>query len=295
MKRTSIEWTDFSANPLKYRDADGKVVWACVHASPGCENCYSEQLAHRYNRGGRFNVPTMAKLTPFLDEKEMRAMLRCAEASGKRCFPFDMTDLFGEWVSDDLLNQVFSKVLEQRRDVTWQLLTKRSKRAKEYLSWRWGGRLVPRHIWIGVSVEDRDRLWRIDDLKDTPAAVHFVSFEPLLEDVGAILLDGIQWGIVGGESGSGARPHALAWARSIVRQFQAAGLPVFFKQAGAVPLVPAGRQTHWDYRFVKRPEDKRFVEHDGEHWRMRLLDKKGGDISELPEWARVREFPEVRA
>lgn len=284
MQPTTIEWTDFSSNPLKYRDAAGHIVWACVHASPGCIHCYSEQLAKRYGRGGRFDVPTTSTLTPFLDEKELHAMLTCQAASGKRCFPFDMTDLFGEWVPDELLHLVFTDVLERRRDVTWQLLTKRIDRAREYLTWRWTDRIVPRHIWIGTSVEDQLRAdQRIPELLRTPAAARFISAEPLLgpvdllaseqwigpcEECGSTrgtpdcVCDGwpsLDWVIVGGESGPSARPMDLAWARSIVQQCQAASVPVFYKQGGS-----SNRCRH---------------------------DSKGGCMECAPPDLRIREFP----
>lgn len=284
MQRTPIEWTDFSANPLKYRNAAGEVVWACVHASPGCVNCYSEQIATRYRRGGPFNVPTMAKLTPFLDEKELRSMLTYKPARGKMCFPFDMTDLFGEWVPDALLDEVFSNVLELRRDVTWQLLTKRIDRARNYLTWRWQDRLIPRHIWIGTSVEDQKRAGeRIPLLLQAPAAVRFISAEPLLGPIDLTAVPAwlthasqwpaLHWCIVGGESGHGARPFDLAWARSIVQQCKAAGVPVFVKQLGARPFDSSAKHLPADVMFIH--------------------DKKGGDMAEWPEDLRVREFPSV--
>src|SRR5262245_16382053 len=141
MNRTAIEWTTFSANPLKYRDAEGRTVWGCVHHSEGCRHCYSEALAKRYRRGGPFTAQTMAGLEPFLDEAELRHMRTAARiggvpVAGAMCFIGDMTDLFGEWVPDALLNRLFSEVLEQRQDVTWQLLTKRADRLLSYLSWR---------------------------------------------------------------------------------------------------------------------------------------------------------------
>lgn len=294
MNTTSIEWTDFSANPLKYRDPSGRVVWACVHASPGCQHCYSEALAHRYRRGVPFTVSNMNGLTPFLDEAELHKM-RSAKTiggvpvSGSRCFIGDMTDLFGEWVSDDLLNRLFSQVFEIRTDVTWQLLTKRAERLHRYLSWRWGeGRIPSRHIHIGVSVENQQYAdERIPLLLSTPAAIRFVSAEPLLGPVDLRLGDSeglptdaepfrerqhlLHWCIVGGESGHGARPFDLQWARDLKQQCEAAGVAYFFKQAGSKPLA---------YGL-------------GEMSRVLLTDRKGGNLDELPADLRVREFPRV--
>jgi protein gp37 len=302
VNKTPIEWTTFSANPIKYRDPSGAVVWGCVHASTGCQHCYSEALAKRYGRGGPFNVQVMNTLTPFLDDAECHKM-RTAKTiaglpvAGARCFIGDMTDIFGEWVPDDLLNRLFSQTLEMRTDVTWQLLTKRAERMQRYLSWRWGdGRIPSRHIHIGVSVEDQKRAdERIPLLVQTQAAVRFISAEPLLGpvDLKAPIERGlwdvcnggsippkppIHWVIVGGESGAGARPFDLAWGRSIVEQCKAAGVLVFVKQLGAKPFgscLPngCGLEPH----------------------SMKFKHSKAGDPNEWPDDLRVREFPTVRA
>lgn len=138
MNRTGIEWTDFSANPLKYQDAEGRTVWGCVHVSEGCRNCYSEALAKRYARGGPFTATTMARLEPFLDGFELRHMVTAKRVAGKdvagsRCFVGDMTDVFGEWVPDELLDKLFA-AFALRPDVTFQVLTKRAERMTGYLS-----------------------------------------------------------------------------------------------------------------------------------------------------------------
>lgn len=301
MNVTPIEWTTFSANPLKYRDAAGNIVWGCVHASPGCQKCYSEVLAKRYGRGGPFNMQTMAGLTPFLDEAECHKMRTAKRiggvaVSGSRCFIGDMTDIFGEWVSDDLLNHLFSNVLELRTDVTWQLLTKRAERMHRYLSWRWGeGRIPSRHIHIGVSVEDQPRYdQRIGHLLRTPAAVRFLSYEPALGPLDLRMggmsmpdyaehnpLPKLDWLICGGESGAGARPCDLAWIRSIVEQCLAARVSVFVKQLGGNP-----RERH--VNGLKHPLDGH-VGNGG--WKLLLHDRKGGEPEEWPEDLRIREFP----
>src|SRR5579872_366503 len=102
MQRSPIQWTDFTANPLKYRAADGRVVWACEKLSAGCKNCYAADLSLRYGgvrRAGEWNAATMAMLKPFLDENELHAMRTYKPASGQRVFVGDMTDIFGDWVS----------------------------------------------------------------------------------------------------------------------------------------------------------------------------------------------------
>jgi len=313
---TKIEWCSrndgthgFSANPLKYRDASGNVVWGCIHASEGCRHCYAEALAKRYGRGGPFTAEAIKGLTPFLDEAELHKMLTAktiggVQVSGSRCFVGDMTDMFGPWVPDELLDRLFA-VFALRPDVTWMTLTKRAERMREYFAAEFVDRSyeitcgmlafakppmpkpvhIPRHLtarlplknaWMGVSVENQDALYRVDHLKDTPAAVRFVSFEPLLEDLGALMLDGIQWAIVGGESGPGARPCNVEWIRSIMAQCKAAGTACFVKQLGSYPIL--------DPRYDRSISG----------YTRKLRDRKGGDIQEWPEDLRVREFPEVR-
>jgi len=254
---------------LKYRrKSDGKVVWACVKTSLGCSKCYAETIALRWDRGRLFNAKNMEELEPFLDEQELREMLTrktCGgvNVEGSRCFLADMTDVFGEWVPDGLLDRLFSTVLEVRTGVVWQILTKRAERMQHYLSWRWGeGRLPSRHIWLGVSVEDQQRAdERIPHLLQTPAAVRFLSCEPLLGpvDLTRWLVKGwcpacklpcfvherlggccgcgcpdarrhLSWVIAGGESGSHFRPCDPAWVADIARQCDDAGVRVFVKQ-----------------------------------------------------------------
>lgn len=305
MNRTSIEWTDFSANPLKYHDAEGRTVWGCVHASEGCRNCYSEALAKRYARGGPFTATTMARLEPFLDEAELRRMLTARRIGGKdvtgsRCFVGDMTDVFGEWVSDELLDKLFA-AFALRPDVTFQVLTKRASRAHEYLSAQgrrsevaeaasilafdlatkrrngalpavaqWvdvgPGEVAVRfdwplpNVWLGVSVEDQ---WtadeRIPHLLQVPAAVRFVSAEPLLGpinfDDGPLdpastmgpwsQLDLLDWLIVGSESGPRARPMKVEWARKLVDDCEAARVPCFVKQIANDRDRKGGNPEHW--------------------------------------------------
>ena len=123
------------------------------------------------------------------------------------------------------------------------------------------------NVWLGASVEDRARMDRIDVLRQIPAAIRFLSLEPLLEDLGEIDLTGIDWVIIGGESGPGARLFDLSWARSIIAQCRAAGVPVFMKQVGSFAIGSGGQ--------------------------LRNADRKGGDPAEWPEDLRIRQFPNV--
>jgi protein gp37 len=211
MQETSIGWTDFSTNLLKYRNAEGKTVWACVHASEGCRFCYSEALAKRWGRGEAFTAENMKSLTSFFDLSEAGEVLKSKKIAGKKVFVDDMTDLFGEWVSDEIIDQHFA-LFALRPDVTFQVLTKRAKRMREYIDTvsfadrvytvaRSLGsidqlvllanlahgvnpiRSLP-NVHLGVSVEDQKTAdERIQLLLETPAAVRWASVEPLLGEL----------------------------------------------------------------------------------------------------------------
>jgi protein gp37 len=322
-----IEWTDYTANPIRYKDPDGNIVHACIHKSGGCLHCYAETLARRWGRKGMpFTAENMKRLTPFLDEEECHRMRTHKPAAGKRCFIGDMTDIFGEWMPIGLLNQLFSNTLEMRDNVTWQILTKRADQMQKYLSWRWGeGRIPMRNIWLGVSVEDQKTAIRLYDLAMTPAAVRFCSYEPALSRVNFRHIEvkpGLFWDamtgthnayadsehiplppktpgldqlIVGGESGPGARPFDIEWAEyakdqcSILTKF-------FMKQMGSFAITRNDRVADVWYYADGSDMDTEGLDGDsyrfqGEPVRLKLKDRKGGDPSEWPEDLRVREFP----
>lgn len=197
-----IQWTDFTSNPIKYRDEAGKSVWACVKVSDGCKNCYAETLAKRYGRGGPFSLPQTKKVTAYFDAKEANSLLKSTKITGKRVFIGDMTDIFGDWVSDEILDKLFA-VFALRPDVTFQILTKRPERMAKYTTtpfvsnrileamhvvdpkrgvWAWPGwDDAMRNVWFGTSVENQKAAdERIPWLLKCPAAVRFLSAEPLL-------------------------------------------------------------------------------------------------------------------
>lgn len=268
-QKTGIEWTDRSSNPLRYRDATGKDVWACVKVSPGCVNCYSESLALQYGKGKEFTAANMRGLIPYVREKELKELLSAKKTPpGSRCFICDMTDLFGDWVPFELVHEVFA-VITKRPDVTFQILTKRPDRMADFFSHL----LCPDNAWLGTSVENQKAAdERIPHLLRCPAKVRFLSCEPLL---GAVSLSAWfprrpldrdpwedkcydeelarqpNWVIVGGESGSGHRPMEVAWAEDIVRQCDAAGVKVFTKQdSGSRP----GKQGRLPLSLWERKE-----------------------------------------
>ena len=245
MNKTGISWTDLTWNPVS----------GCSKVSPGCKHCYAEALSKRWGRS--FDVTLHPEKL-----KEVRKI-----PSGSKVFVNSMSDLFHEKVPFDFIEQVMDAI-GTRPDVTFQILTKRSDRLESFLHYhgyvvRGGDHhydyFLPRNIWIGVSVEMKRFTDRINELYylkynwEVLPNVTFISFEPLLGDIGNLNLSGISWAIIGGESGSHHRPMKIEWARNIVRQAKEQGVAIWMKQLGGF-----------------RP---------------------GGDISDFPEDLRIREFP----
>lgn len=209
----------------------------CTKISPGCKHCYAETFAerfrgvpgHPYQQGFDLRL-VPEKLTEPLSWNDRRVV-----------FVNSMSDLFQENVPDSYVDAI-ARVMEAAPWHTFQVLTKRAVRLSEVLSTRLRHVAALRHIWWGVSVEDRRYgLPRMDDLRAAPAAVRFLSVEPLLEDLGTLDLSGIHWVIVGGESGHGARPMDPEWVKSIRDQCAEARVPFFFKQWGGVQKKRTGR------------------------------------------------------
>jgi protein gp37 len=324
---TSIEWTDVTWNP----------VTGCDKVSPGCAHCYAEVVAGRFwpKQYPAVQLPTGDPSDPlnvrprqFTDvmthEDRLDQPLRWKKP--RRVFVNSMSDLFHEDVPDAFIDKVFA-VMALARQHTFQILTKRAERMKAYMSkrppgvmfsgtkWHWTTFVPFNHpdltcwplpnVWLGVSVENQHFAdERIPLLLQTPAAVRFISAEPLLgpvdlsrpRDVGPNdpVLD---WVIVGGESGTDARPFDLAWARSIVQQCQAAGVACFVKQFGADPRdrndVGFEGDTPRSWPMDTETIDECARPFQGDEVRVRLRDRKGGDPSEWPEDLRVRDFPGV--
>ena len=224
---SSIEWTDATWNPVR----------GCTKISPGCKHCYAETFAERFRGvpGHPYEQGFDLRLVP----KKLGEPLRWSKS--RMIFVNSMSDLFHEDVPDDYILSV-ANVMQAAHWHTYQVLTKRADRLQQALKTLLHEQSKLPHIWWGVSVEDRQHgLPRLALLRDAPAAVRFLSVEPLLEDLGTINLSGIHWVIVGGESGHGARPMERAWVESIRDQCAAAGVPFFFKQWGGVQKKKAGR------------------------------------------------------
>lgn len=334
---SSIEWTHRTSNPIYFVDTrTGKRIWFCVHKSPGCEHCYAEEMQRRFGGGVdaegnkvkalEFKAQNKQFIEAQMNDEELWKIIKLNNRLAKknettRMFCFDMTDLFGDFITDEMRDKFFA-VVAMCPQITFQILTKRAKEMRDYFIWkqrrgiyaideirkiagRLTGKKIPRfefpshNLHLGVSVENQKTAdERIPYLLETPAALRFLSVEPLLEEVdlehlkykntlinplsrrygvnetvtpfefGYAGLGGIDWVIVGGESGAKARLCDVNWIRSIVRQCKAANVPVFVKQLGTYP------------------------HEGGACYEFQFKSKKGGDITEFPEDLRVREFPQ---
>jgi protein gp37 len=217
---SKIEWTDATWNPVR----------GCTKVSPGCLHCYAETFAERFRGvpGHPFEFGFDLRLVP----EKLGDPIRWA--TSRMIFVNSMSDLFHEKVSDDYIVSV-ARVMVAANWHTYQILTKRADRMLGLLSSKLRFAAEQHHIWWGVSVENRKHgLPRVERLRRSPAKVRFLSIEPLLEHLGPINLEGINWVIVGGESGPGARPMDASWVRNIRAQCRRAGVAFLFKQMGGV-------------------------------------------------------------
>jgi protein gp37 len=312
---SSIEWTDATWNPIR----------GCSRVSPGCENCYAERTAARFGGKGLAyeGLATIGKNGPRWTGAVQLVMEHLDDPirwrRGRRIFVNSMSDLFHERLTDETIALVFA-VMAMAPHHTFQVLTKRPERMEAWfasgrdltvagikalatmgkLGARWKQDAFPElpawplpNVWLGTTVEDQKRAdERIPHLLSTPAAVRFLSCDPLLEHVDLFAFlktdlrdrslvalgaaPGVDWCIVGGESGPGARGFSVEWARSIVKQCRAAGVPVFVKQMGARPMAMS------------------FLGKSGVDV-VRLESRKGNNPAEWPEDLRLREMPEVRS
>jgi protein gp37 len=226
-EHSTIEWTDATWNPVR----------GCTKISPGCKLCYAEVFAERFRGvpGHPYEQGFDLRLVP----EKLAEPLRWQ--TPKMIFVNSMSDLFHEGVPDEYIEAV-ARVMVKAEWHTYQILTKRSARMASLLRGRLRFAAKAAHIWWGVSVENREYgLPRLRDLQKSPAAIRFLSVEPLLEELGSLNLSGIHWVIVGGESGHGARLLKKEWVTSIRDQCNDAGIPFFFKQWGGIHKKRAGR------------------------------------------------------
>lgn len=225
---SKIEWTDATWNPVR----------GCTKISPGCLHCYAETFAERFR--GVPGHPFEQGFDLRLVREKLGDPLRWSKS--QMVFVNSMSDLFHEKVPDDYIVSV-ARVMKAANWHTYQVLTKRADRLQKLLKGKLSFAAEQPHIWWGVSAENQKHgLPRIDLLRNSPAQIRFLSIEPLLEDLGVLNLRKIDWVIVGGESGPGARPMNSDWVRNVRAQCRAAGVAFFFKQWGGIRKSETGRE-----------------------------------------------------
>jgi len=254
---SSIEWTEATWNP----------VVGCTKVSSGCANCYAERMSNRLAAMARSDVSRgrdPGRKSSYLHVIDDRGRWNNSVflvdgaldapkhwRSPRVIFVNSMSDLFHEDVPADFIASAF-EVMQHCPQHTFQVLTKRPERARDLaddLPW-------PGNVWLGTSVEDRSVIGRIRQLAEVPASVRFLSVEPLLGPLPGLHLAGVDWVIVGGESGPGSRPVKIAWVREIRDRCVQHGVPFFFKQWGGTNKKRAGRildDRTWDEMPVRRP------------------------------------------
>lgn len=244
MAETKIEWTDKTWNP----------VTGCTKKSEGCVHCYAEVMARRLKGMGQLKYRNAFSLTLHPEDLDEPKKWR----KPHNIFICSMGDLFHE----DVPFEFVDKVMKTIRETPWhryQILTKRAERMEEYFL----SHSVPSNAWLGVTVEVQRTLSRIDNLRHLPASVRFLSCEPLLEDLGHMDLEGVDWIIVGGESGTQARPMKEEWVLNIKRQAEEQNIAFFFKQWGTWSRDGVKRNKHVNGKLLEgkiiqqMPKEKR--------------------------------------
>ena len=213
MRTTKIEWTERTWNP----------VTGCAKYSNGCKHCYAEVMSRRLYAMG--NPKYQNGFLTTIHQNDLREPLRWKKPA--MIFVCSMSDLFHKDDPFEFIDQVFQTIRDTPYH-TYQILTKRAERMKEYFQTRF----IPLNAWLGVTVEDVKSKYRIDCIRALQAPIKFISCEPLLEDLGELDLMGINWVIVGGESGVQARPMQEKWVLNIQAQVDKQHIPFFFKQWG---------------------------------------------------------------
>lgn len=249
MAETQIEWTDATWNP----------VAGCTIQSPGCTHCYAMQMASRLEAMGMEKYEGLTRRSGDrvvwtgvvrLDRKSLNVPL--AWRKPRKIFVNSMSDLFHERVPESFVKEVWA-IMAQASQHNYQILTKRPDRMADIVG-RMTGPPLP-NVWLGTSVEDSHVTGRIDDLRKAPAAIRFISFEPLIGPVGAVDMTEIHWAIVGGESGRLARPIREDWIDEIYNQCIDQSVAFFFKQWGT-----------WGKDNKKRSKKANGREYRGRYW-----------------------------
>lgn len=232
MRTTKIEWTDKTWNPIT----------GCSKKSTGCLHCYAEVMARRLKAMGQEKYANGFIVT--LHERCLNEPLTWR--GNHNIFVCSMSDIFHENVPFEFIDKMFD-VIKSTPQHRYQILTKRAERMAEYFTTR----SIPDNVWLGVTVEAQSSRFRIDYLRNLPASVKFLSCEPLVEDLGELDLTGIDWVIVGGESGPQARPMKEEWALNIMKQVEAQGARFFFKQWGTWGADGIKRNKHANGKLLK--------------------------------------------
>lgn len=237
-EQTNISWCNASFN-----------CWeGCTNVSPGCDHCYAEVRDNRFNKGCNWgnNNPRKTMSENYWKQPKKWNLKALNENTRPKVFCGSLCDVFDNNAPDGQRERLW-KVIKETPYLNWLLLTKRAPNIKKYLP-----NPLPPNIWLGVSVENKKHgLPRIDILRNIPAAIRFLSIEPLLEDLGEIDLSGIGWVIIGGESGNNARPMNPDWVYPIIDQCVSMKIPVFFKQWGGTgkdkggSLIDGVEHKHW--------------------------------------------------
>jgi len=234
MSKSKIEWTGSTWNPST----------GCSKISSGCTNCYAEKMSFRLQKMGNPKYKDGFKLTTHCESLEEPYTWK----KPRLVFVNSMSDIFHEEIPFDFIEKVF-KIMNDNPKHTFQVLTKRSDALEKYsklLTWS-------KNIWMGVTVEDENQLFRIDSLRNTDAHIKFLSCEPLLSDLGQLNLQGINWVIVGGESGARSRPMAEIWVQNILKQCEQKKIPFFFKQWGGFNKKKNGKTLN-GRTYTEMPE-----------------------------------------
>jgi len=241
MQLSKIGWCDYSGGDLNF-------ARGCTPVSEGCQHCYAKELAHRFARPFEATWDH-AKLERLTSKQWPSYSPKRGAPYSPMVFVVDTGDLFHENYGDMVILGALRRMI-LRRAVTWIVLTKRAERMHEVVSKLAAQRpdgLLPPHIWLGVTAENYVRMHqRLPILRDTPASTRFVSMEPMLGPMGPLNLDGLNWVIVGAESGPKRRPFDVAWAADVKRQCDETGVPFFGKQASGLrpgaPLLFDGQE-----------------------------------------------------
>jgi len=235
--KTIIAWTNHTFN----------IAWGCTKVSPGCKNCYADTLSSRYGH----DVWGPRKPRRVLSDKYWKEPLKWnadAEAAGerRRVFSSSMCDILEDHPTITEQRGRLWELIRATPWLDWQLLTKRPERYAECLPLDWGP-TGWNNVWIGTSVENDEYTWRAEAIKQIPAVVRFISYEPALGPLPSLRLDGLDWVIYGGESGPGYREHDLEWPRVMKRRCEDQGVAFFYKHERGIP------HRAWHRRLTARP------------------------------------------